>query len=131
MIKIISNGGDPLKDCPTDYGIADKWAAFANRGTEKGQGPVWSWDCGFKLDFDGPIVKFSSRFYPPKTHYGEKWDGSVTVFILGEKAMKKEFECETLKELKEQVEMFRDGIVNGLRVTLSNYRGDKGNPSYS
>ena len=52
-----------------------------------------------------------SRFYPPKSHYGESWDGAVTVFLLDKKVARKEFDCETLEELKKSVEEY----VNALR----------------
>ena len=77
---------------------------MANRN--KDTKPKWKFDCGFKLDFDGPIVSVSSRFYPPKTHYGPKWDGNVTINIFDIKIIKKEFKCNTLNDLKNEVENY-------------------------
>lgn len=119
MTCLIFNGGDPLKGCPTSYAEAEAWAAEANSGHEEWQAPMWSWDCGFKLDYDGPLLRLSSRFYPPKTHYGDKWDGSVTVLVLGTEVMKKEFECETLEELRMQVSAFQKELVTKLMETFS------------
>lgn len=66
MNEIIIDGGDPILDCPTSYDIADKWADQANQDRCKFDAPLWSWDCGLKLDYDSPIVSISSRFYPRK-----------------------------------------------------------------
>lgn len=83
------------------------WEESANRDKENYfNEPKWSWDCNFKLDFDGDLVYIESRFYPPMRHYGENWDGSVRVNVLGEKVLEKSFECETLEELRKQVEDF-------------------------
>lgn len=108
--QVIINGGNPIKDCPTNYLIADKWANDANKLDDDEYGeydrPLWEFDCGFKLDFDGPILSFNSRFYPPKTHSGDKWDGDLAVVVMGDTVMVKHFECETLEELKSQVQVF-------------------------
>jgi hypothetical protein len=66
MSQIIFNGGDPIKDCPEDWITAELWEQVANKATKQSESPVWRFDCGFKLDFDGPIVSFESRFYPPQ-----------------------------------------------------------------
>jgi hypothetical protein len=108
MSQIIFNGGDPIKDCPENWITAESWEKAANKATKQSESPVWRFDCGFKLDFDGPIVSFESRFYPPKTDYGPKWDGCVRVRILDKQVAKKEFSCETLQELHDQVVAFRD-----------------------
>lgn len=100
---LIINGGNPLEGCPKSWDEANIWAAKAN----KDDGTIqWRWDCGFKLDYDGEIVGVSSRFYPPTTHYGATWDGTVTITIMGKDWIKKEFDCNSLDELKEQVEKF-------------------------
>lgn len=63
------------------------------------------------LDFDGPVLSFSSRFYPPKTHSGDKWDGSLTVNVMGREIMQKWFECETLEDLRSAVKAFTEELV--------------------
>jgi len=113
---VVINGGNPLPGCPKSYDEANAWADKANEG--KGDPgnwyePMWSFDCGFKLDFDGPLVDVSSRFYPPKTHYGPKWDGSVSIRLLGKTISRREFEADTLDELKGQAEAFVRGVVLG------------------
>lgn len=117
--RIIINGGDSIKDCPTDYGVAHKWADEANGTRKEFESPMWRWDSGFKLDFDGPVLGFSSRFYPPKSHYGKKWDGSLTVHVMGLEILRKEFECETLEELRSQVEAFTEDYRAALVSKLS------------
>jgi hypothetical protein len=114
-IQIISNGGEPLGDCPTSWDQANQWESQANTNSYKLHEPTWKWDCGFKLDYDGPVVSFSSRFYPPKTHYGPKWGGTVTVLILGEEMQEKPFESDSLEELRSQVETFKTDVVDKLR----------------
>ena len=104
-MEMVFNGGEPLKDCPTDWETAREWQRVVNeKAEEENDRPKWAWDCGFKLDYDGPIVRISSRFYPPKTHYGAKWDGSVDVYIFDEKVLSKSFECENLEALRLEVE---------------------------
>jgi hypothetical protein len=106
-MQLIFNGGDPLGDCPTSFERADQWAKDANSGTEGIDHPQWRWDCGFKLDYDGPLLRLSSRFYPPKTHYGSKWNGKVEIVLLGRTIETVRFECETLDKLRLQVEAFK------------------------
>jgi hypothetical protein len=117
--RIIINGGDPIKDCPTNYDAAHKWADEANGTRKEFESPMWKWDCGFKLDFDGPVLRFSGRFYPPKSHSGDKWDGGLTVIVMGRGIMKKEFECETLEDLRAQVEAFTEEYRAALVAKLS------------
>jgi hypothetical protein len=105
-VNLIVNGGEPLKDCPKDWDKAKKWADKANQE----HGPQWEWDCGYKLDYDGPIFRVSSRFYPPKSHYGETWDGTVTIYYYGEEIAKKEFDCQSLEQLKTEVEEYVRGF---------------------
>lgn len=108
---IIIDGGDPLEGCPKSYDEAHKWEDEVNRNKDKNHEPSWAFDCGFKLDFDGPILDVSSRFYPPKTHYGAKWDGIVNILLLGKKIIKKEFECDTLDQLRNEVETYLKDII--------------------
>jgi len=107
---MIINGGNPLHDCPTDWDKANEWQDNANQSAE-GKDPKWRWDCGFKLDYDGSLVTVSSRFYPPKTHYGSKWDGCVGISLLQEELVTKKFEENTLEELKIAVEEFVNGFT--------------------
>jgi hypothetical protein len=78
---VIINGGDPEKDCPKTWEEAYAIEAKMNEGKQENCEPLWDFDCGFKLDFDGPLVKVSSRFYPPKSFDSKIWDGSVQIYM--------------------------------------------------
>lgn len=111
---IIMNGGNPINGCPKDWNEANKIQEKLNLN-KKGHGePKWKFDCGFKLDYDGPLMRISSRFYPPKTHYGATWDGTVSVCILNKEIEEKKFDCSTLEELEKQVNEYVDGLKNKL-----------------
>ena len=112
----IINGGNPLNDCPTDWEWAENWAEGANKNSE---GIDWNWDCGFKLDYDGPILRVSSRFYPPKTHYGKTWDGNVSIYLFDNEILKKEFDCPTLEDLKKEVESFVSHYIKVVKSRMS------------
>jgi hypothetical protein len=107
---IIINGGNPLSGCPESFAKAEEWSKEANGDRDQFSSPMWSWDCGFKLDFDGPLLRINSRFYPPKTHYGPTWDGNVSVMIGGEIIEKKAFDCTSLDELRNQVEAYIESV---------------------
>jgi len=114
---LIINGGEPMNGCPTDWDEAKKWQDKANSESKGSwERPQWSWDCGFKLDYDGPIVRVSSRFYPPKSHYGETWDGDVTIFLFNKEIKSQHFDCKTLEELKIQVEKYIKKIKGNVNI---------------
>ena len=101
---IIINGGNPLpgSDCPSNYHDAHIWADKNNEGRKI----KWCWDCGFKLDFDyhnEKGINVSSRFYPPKTHYGEGWDGHVTIYFMDKKLLNIPIFENSLEQLKRKV----------------------------
>lgn len=106
----IVNGGDPLPGCPENWDDAKAWQGAANKAVEGEQAPKWGFDCGFKLDYDGPLITIESRFYPPKSHYGPMWDGQATLRISGRIVEEKKFDCDSLDELKQQVEAYKDLI---------------------
>lgn len=107
---IIINGGNPLEGCPKDWDEAKIIIEKLNDGKESEE-PQWSFDCGFKLDYDGGLVTIGSRFYPPKTHYGATWDGTVHIYLLGKAIKEKDFDCQTLYELKKQVDEYVNSII--------------------
>jgi hypothetical protein len=111
---IIIDGGNPLNGCPTDWDSAKLWRNNANSMKDDEDEPIWSWDCGYKLDFDGPIIQVSSRFYPPKTHYGPTWDGDVTIYFGKNVIREQKFDCPTLEELRNQVEKYVNDFKNEL-----------------
>jgi hypothetical protein len=119
---IIINGGNALPGCPNDWDEARQIELQLNNGIEKDDAGFaalrWSFDCGFKLDYDGSILRISSRFYPPKTHYGSTWDGTVSLYLMGKEVKEKKFDCSTLDELKKQVEAYVQTVINGMEAAL-------------
>ena len=96
---------------------ADKWEIAANAGKFANE-PKWAWDCNFKLDFDGPLLSVSSRFCPPGKHYGDKWSGGLDIMLMNECVITKEFECDTLDELKNEVETFLNDYAAKIKRLL-------------
>ena len=52
---VIINGGNGIKDCPTDWDNARAWEKRANGDIDhdnydQEMKPLWMWDFGFKLD---------------------------------------------------------------------------------
>lgn len=100
----------------------EKQAAFidyANRHKQETCEPFWSWDCNSKLDFDGPIISFSSRFYPPCEAYGPGWDGNVTVRLMAETIGQQAFKADTLLELRRMVENYKFEFVRQLKRAMA------------
>lgn len=102
---------------------ADKTELELNNGIkiqddEYSNTPRWSFDCNFKLDYDGALLKISSRFYPPTLHYGPNWDGVVHVYLVGKEIDQKKFECTDLDELKIQVEAYVKTFVDRVEWLL-------------
>jgi len=115
---VIIDGGDPLPGCPANWDEAHEWADRANKEGSESEVPFWSWDCGFKLNFDGPLVSVSSRFYPPRSHYGPSWDGSVYISVLDKVIIEKHFDCPTLDDLRKAVETFTLGFAKAFEQAL-------------
>jgi len=127
MPTIIINGGDPLDGCPETYEQAHAWSDLSNKGIPY-NGPRWSWDCGFKLDFDGQMkllgfipVSVSSRFYPPKEVYGPTWDGSVDLVFGGRFRKSKRFDEATLESLVKRVEKYLGVKRTGVIPTMAGF----------
>ena len=119
-VTVFVNGGNPLGDCPTNWDAAKSWIESANSGRD-GEYPAWRFDCGFKLDFDGPVVGVFSRFYPPKTYYGSKWDGGITVYVGETSVLHKSLECETLDELKARLKPRKSNVSADMFDTANTY----------
>jgi hypothetical protein len=98
---------------------AKVWETKANSKKEIYDEPEWTWDCNFKLDFDGSLLRISSRFYPPHKNSGNWWEGTVYIKLLGEVLLQKQFKCITLDELKKEVEEFTKHYADYLRSILS------------
>jgi hypothetical protein len=98
--------------------LANKWCE--ERNDNLGEAVKWSFDCGFKLDFDGALLFASSRFYPPhKSHedYG-KWQGNITFILLGEKIHQKEVEANTLDEIANSTEKYVKDKIEELKPKI-------------
>jgi hypothetical protein len=84
-----------------NWNNAEKWEDCANKKIdEPWHHPNWSFDCNFKLDYDGPVVSFSSRFYPPHKNDHDGWEGTIAVFLLGKQIDAKDFVCDTLDDVE-------------------------------
>ena len=121
-MPIIINGGEPLEGCPKSWDEAHKWEEKVNGNKEEITNVIWKYDCGFKLDYDGGLLYVSSRFYPPKEHYGKTWDGTVTVSIAGKEISKQEFDCITLGELRDKVELYVNTIADKVKSAIEKMR---------
>ncbi len=77
---VIFNGGNPLPGSPESWEEAHRWEESANEEKDGLHEPHWKFDCGFKLDFDGPLLDISSRFYPPANYYVSEvgWEGACS-----------------------------------------------------
>jgi hypothetical protein len=101
-----------------NWNLANKWCEERNDNLE--EAVKWSFDCGFKLDFDGALLFVSSRFYPPhKSHedYG-KWHGYITFILLGEEIHKKEVESNTLDEIGNSTEKYVNDKIEELKPKI-------------
>lgn len=98
---------------------AKAWKEKANETKESYGEPKWSWDCNFKLDFDGSLLRISSRFYPPHKNAGNFWEGTVTVIFLDDtEILKNEFKCDSLTELQSEVEKFTKEYSESIKARL-------------
>jgi hypothetical protein len=117
MATIIINGGDNLKDCPKDWSEAKSIIKKLNEGNDDTD-LCWKFDCGFKLDYDGGLITVCSRFYPPKTHYGLTWNGTVVIKLLSKTIEEKKFDCQTIYDLKNQVDEYIKSFVGKIQLNL-------------
>ena len=88
-----------------------EWLDSANKDKYEYGEPVWRFDCGSKLDFDGPAVRISSRFY----HSGRDiYDGSVTVVIGDDVVFCREFSSRHIDMMREEVEKYTSAITRNI-----------------
>lgn len=100
---------------PTSWDLAHAWVDDANEDKIDEQEPLWAFDCGLKLDFDGPLLHVASRFYPPGPLGGYSWDGGVEVYLGDEVLESKEFDCPTLIALRSEVEAYVKDVNRRLK----------------
>lgn len=105
-------------DTPEGNVDAHEWEKIVNEPLA-GYGPKWKFACGFKLDFDGPLIQVSSRFYPPHPH-DPNWTG-VASLILGSNTTiaEKYFDCETRIELVREVHAWLSKMTYGVEAALT------------
>ena len=101
------------------YEAAQQWQKEAN---ESNYLINWSWDCGFKLDYDGSVCQINSRFYPPHkstVEYG-KYHGDITVILNNKEKHRHTLEAKSLDELRflaeKHVDMFVKKIESALEI---------------
>jgi hypothetical protein len=98
---------------------AKKWQDEVNKDSEGGfERPEWRWDCSFKLDFDGPLLRVSSRFYPQGLNVDPQWEGTVSLFIFDEEISEKKFKHNNLEELRIEVEKYTNSIKEKLKQII-------------
>jgi len=98
---------------------AYKWQDLSNSGKNEDNSPKWRFDCCFKLDFDGPLMSVSSRFYPPNESYGiQSWSGDVCIYMFGKEMSRKDFKCNSIDELKVQVESYVEETKNKIYLAI-------------
>ena len=91
-----------------DWNEAKNWIEKANEGKQPEWFEAnWSWDCGFKLDFDGGLLRTCSRFYQERENC---FSGSVTFLIGDDEVFSREFSCRCLDVLKDDVEKYVDEV---------------------
>ena len=92
-----------------------EWLDSANSKKYEYGEPVWSFDCGSKLDFDGPAVRISSRFY---NLGNDLYDGSVSVLVGDEVLFCREFSTRHIDAMRDEVEKYTAAITANLRHSL-------------
>lgn len=97
-----------------DWENAKKWEEYVNRDKEIYNEPKWSFDCGFKLDYDGSLLSINSRFYPP-AYNNDKWEGKLKINILDKNIITKNFKSDNLDDLKDQIEKYVKFFTNILK----------------
>jgi hypothetical protein len=98
---------------------ARSWEESANDKREDTD-ITWSFDCNFKLDFDGSLISVSSRFYPPSYNNNRGWEGKVDLYCGNAKISTKDFFEGSLDTLRGSVEAYIKGKkMDILRLLIS------------
>lgn len=94
------------------------WADEANKDKDIEEiQPRWSWDCGLKLDYDGGLLRISSRFYQSRE---DIFDGSVSFYIGDNEIFNREFSSRHIDILKKDVEEYVNKVRKNVETTISN-----------
>jgi hypothetical protein len=109
--------------------VAHQWEDRVNEARNEFEEPVWSWDCNFKLDFDGPLMSVNSRFYPGhKTNEffqngHDGWKGWVEIRVGPNSVERREFCEESPEAIRVAVEAHIEAWQNRLMVLLDRSSG--------
>ena len=115
---VVIGGGNSLPNAPESWEQFYKWVDDANKDKEEHEEPMWGTDCNFKLDFDGPLVCISSRFYPSANYYGPTWDGRVSLYVGSQEILEKKFDYPTFAELVKAVEVYVESLRTEIKSAL-------------
>lgn len=112
------------KQFPVTWKEAEAWCTVSNSNPDNIEQPEWSFDCGFKLDFDGPIVSVSSRFYPPGMfdEHPDTWEGDATLMVLDKAVAIRTFEAGSIDQLRAMLVDWVDSVA--FRI-ISNFELDE------
>ena len=115
------NSNNKKTKMPASWEQAHAWVDDANGDKIDYSEPLWSFDCGLKLNFDGPLLYVSSRFYPPGPIGGFSWDGDVKI-LLGDKVLEnRKFDCSTLDTLRSEVEEYVKDVNRRLKKAATTW----------
>ena len=100
-----------------DWDNARIWVDTANEDKQpEWSEPNWSWDCGLKLDFDGGLLRVSSRFYQGRE---DIFDGSVSFYIGDAELFNREFSSKHIDVLKKEVEEYVKAVTENIQQLCS------------
>lgn len=107
-----------------NWGDAHKWQERANgvpmEKQDSEKRPMWCFDTGYKLNYDGSIFSISSRFYPPHKQSGGKgWSGVVILYIMDDVFLERHVKSDTLDELKSKVEAYINEMAKNVWEMLN------------
>ncbi len=107
------------------YDNARIWAESANKGKDIYDycydQPFWNWQSGFKLNIEGQLLSVDGMFSPPNKNNGDWWEGTIRVILLKKEILAKDFKCNTLDELKADVDLFIKSSCDVIAASISEH----------
>lgn len=121
----IENLDIDFKNTDKNWDIATKWLSHINSGKlETYEQPHWSFDCNFKLDFDGPFLRWNSRFYRELKAGEWLWSGDVDLmFKDGQVTPTQSFVDKELTTLISDVEKYVADVESKIVEAISGALG--------
>ena len=96
---------------------AKDWIKKANENRACGYSePVWSFDCGMKLDFDGAAIQVDSRFFQLSK---DIYDGKLSFMIGDNELFEREFSSRHIDTLRRDVELYVDKVSCNLSKLIA------------